>query len=75
MQAQLRLKGETLSSLARRCGKDRRAIAMALRVPAYPMEKVVADALGLTVPELFPERYTPDGKTRLHRIRSSDASQ
>ena len=31
--------------------RDRRAIVMALRVPALPMERVSADAQGLTVPE------------------------
>ena len=41
---------------------------MCLRVPAFPMEQILAAALGLTVPELFAERYTPDGKTRLHRV-------
>lgn len=69
VQAQLRLKGETFASLSRRHGRDRRAIAMALRVPCFPMEQVIAAALGLAVPELFPERYTPDGTVRLHRIR------
>lgn len=73
VQAQLRLKGESFASLSRQHGRDRRAIAMALRVPCFPMEKVLADALGLAVPELFPERYTPDGTTRLHRIRPGAA--
>lgn len=73
VQAWLKAKGETFASLARQHGKDRRAIAMSLRVPSYPMERVLAAALGLTVPELFPERYTPDGSVRLHRVRSDDA--
>jgi len=73
VQAWLKEKGQTFASLARRHGKDRRAIAMALRVPSYPMERVLADALGLTVPELFRERYTPDGSVRLHRVRTGDA--
>ncbi|MEG7521985.1 MAG: helix-turn-helix domain-containing protein [Chromatiales bacterium] len=58
---QLKLRGESLASVARKYGKRRQLPTMALRVP-YPLwEKRIADMLELTPQELFPERYDRNG--------------
>lgn len=53
----LKLKGESLASLARKAGVNRRQTQKAL-ARSYPrMEAVIADALDIEVQDLFPERY------------------
>ncbi len=49
-------------------------VRRALFQPSFPQELALANALDLTVQQLFPERYDSDGN-RLHfvRNRSSDA--
>lgn len=68
VQYQLKLRGLSLSRLARQHGWTPRVLSTALRVPSYPQEVALAEALELTVPQLFPDRYAADG-TRLHIIR------
>lgn len=41
--------------------------------PQYPQEEILAAAIGLTVPELFPERYD-DAGVRLHIVRGEKAT-
>lgn len=72
VQGQLRLKGSSFAAIARQHGWKRRGVAMAMHVPSYPQEKAIADELGLSVPQLFPERYDQSGN-RLHPILSRDA--
>jgi len=69
---QLKLRGTSLARLARENGWSKQTIYFALRSPSYPQEKAIADALGLKVRDLFPERYGRDGH-RIHSIRSSKA--
>lgn len=55
---QLRLKGESLSSLSRKHGLVRTAISQALYLPHYlRYERIIAEELGVTPDQLFPERY------------------
>jgi Ner family transcriptional regulator len=64
---QLRMRGLSLSELARREGVTRRGMAAALYYPSAQLEPVIASAIGITVEQLFPERFSEDG-TRLHRV-------
>lgn len=66
---QLKLRGLTLSEIARQNGWSRWAVANALRLPSYPQELALAEALELPVERLFPERYR-DGR-RLHPVKGS----
>lgn len=58
---QLKLRGESLASVARKSGRSRNATTRAMISPYPAAEKVIADALGLEPQELFPERYDADG--------------
>ena len=64
---QLNLRGESLASLARRYGLDRKTPGRALSVPYPRMERAIAEAVGVPVHILFPERYAPNGE-RLIRM-------
>lgn len=65
---QLRLRGSSFSELARELGVSRQAIGQALLVPSSHLEPAIADALGITVRQLFPDRYDASGR-RLFRTR------
>jgi len=67
--AQLKMRGTSLARLARENGWAAQTLYFALRSPSYPQEKAIADALGLQVRDLFPERYGRDGN-RIHSVRS-----
>ena len=64
---QLKLRGESLASLARRLGVDRTTPGYALRKPYPRMERAIAEAVEVPVHVLFPERYTATGE-RLIRM-------
>ena len=68
VQAQLRLAGTSFAAIARTKGWSRAAVANAMLVPSDPQERAIADALGISQQELFPERYDAAGK-RLHLVR------
>lgn len=67
---QLKLRSITMRQLARSFGISHMTLRGALFQPQYPQEKILADAIGLSIPELFPERYDADGN-RLHRIKAT----
>lgn len=54
---QLGLKGMNLSDIARSEGTTRGAVYAAFRHPYPRMERAIADALGMLVTDLWPERY------------------
>ena len=68
VQAQLRLANTSFAAIARAHGWSRRAVSQAMVSPSHPQERAIADALGVTQLELFPERYDRDG-IRLHHVR------
>lgn len=68
VQMQLRIRGLSFSEIARQERCSRQAVAAALLVPVYRLECAIAEAIGLQAQNLFPERYTADGR-RLHQIR------
>jgi lambda repressor-like predicted transcriptional regulator len=69
----LSLIGLSFAEIARKNGWTRKAVSMAMRVPAYPQEKAIAAAIGIPVSRLFPERYTTSGR-RLHTIRKTNST-
>lgn len=67
---QLRVRGLTVRQLALREGVSHQALGHALMMPSAAMELVLAKALGLTVEELFSERFDETGR-RLYPVRGS----
>lgn len=65
---QLRLRGLTISELARREGVSRVAISRTMVMPNSHLEPVIARVLGVTPRELFAERFDVSGR-RLHPTR------
>jgi Ner family transcriptional regulator len=61
----LKAAGTSLAAIAREAGLTRNAAYNALdtkRTTAWPrMDLLIAEAVGLSVQELFPERYTKEG--------------
>jgi lambda repressor-like predicted transcriptional regulator len=66
---QLKLKGLSLSSLARDVGVTRQALSVALQQPSANIEPLIATAVGVTPEDLFPERF--ENGHRLHKVRST----
>jgi Ner family transcriptional regulator len=54
---QLRLRGTSLRRLAAENGVSQQAMSHALVSPSSHLEEVIAQALGLTAQQLFPERF------------------
>lgn len=73
VKAQLALLNSSYAVVGRKVGLNRRTIAACLYVPHYAAEKALADELGLSTKQLFPERHGRGGQ-RLHAIRGSKSS-
>lgn len=58
---QLRLRGSSLSKLARRLGVTRQAVRNALSSPYPKMERAIAAELELRPEDIWPERYAGRG--------------
>ncbi len=54
---QLRVRGSSLSKLARRLGVTRQAVRNALAAPYPRMERAIASEIGLEPHHIWPERY------------------
>jgi lambda repressor-like predicted transcriptional regulator len=74
VQAELRRVGSSFSAIARENGWSRGAVANAMFVASDPQEKAIADKLGGSQQELFPERYDRLGE-RLHPVRQNTAGR
>ncbi len=72
---QVRLKGKTLADYARDAGVSRSCLYSGFRHPYPHMEKIIADAVGLTPQILFPERYSADGLPIQRRGRPKKYTQ
>jgi lambda repressor-like predicted transcriptional regulator len=59
---QLRIRGWSLRTLGREHGVTGQAMSHALRVSSVALEPIFANELGLTVAELFPERFAANGR-------------
>lgn len=58
---QLRVRGSSLSKLARRLGVTRQAVRNALSSPYPKMERAIAEELELRPEDIWPERYARQG--------------
>lgn len=58
---QLNVDGTSLADVAKEHGIDRRNLYKARRDPFPRVEKILADAVGVTPQELFPDRYNRHG--------------
>lgn len=65
---QLKLKGESLASVARKAGYNRHVPQLALRTTYPKVEVVIAKALGMEPKDLFPERYDQATGLPYHRF-------
>lgn len=65
---QLRNRGWSLSRIALQEGVSVQAVSSALMVPSSHLQQVIADVLGLPLPQLFPEYFDAAGR-RLGRTR------
>jgi len=54
---QLRMRGTSMSDLARRLGVTRQAVRNALTSPYPKMERVIAEELDMQPEAIWPERY------------------
>jgi Ner family transcriptional regulator len=70
---QLRIRGKSFRSLAAEAGVSPQAVTHAILNPSSYLEPLIAEAIGLTAPELFPERFDPTGR-RLHQTREPQRS-
>lgn len=70
VQSELRKAGSSFAAIAREIGVDRRAPSQAMFLPNMRVEQALADAVGLTVEALFPERFDETGR-RLHAVRGA----
>lgn len=70
---QLRLRGDSLSAIARRIGVSHQAVSNAMMTPSKDIEQAIAEAIGLTPEQLFPEWFDAAGK-RLVRTRPTQRS-
>ena len=59
---QLRVRGSSLSALARELGVTRHAPRLALVKPYPKMERVIAEKLDMRPEQLWPERYDENGQ-------------
>ncbi|WP_375782523.1 helix-turn-helix domain-containing protein [Roseospira marina] len=66
----LRLCGLSFRQLARQTGVSGRAMSAACDMPNIHLEPVIAEAIGMTAQDLFPERWCPETGRRLTQVRS-----
>lgn len=69
----LKERGLSLAQLGEQAGVSRVSVRRALLEPSHRLELVIANALGVNVEELFPERFY-DGH-RIHRIRQGEGTR
>lgn len=73
IKAAVRKTGVSLAELARRHGMAPSTGARALYLPCPTMNRAIADHLGVSVHELWPEWFDADGE-RLHRFERKSIS-
>ena len=66
----LRLSGQSFASIGREHGWSGTVVRNAMHMPLDAQERAIAEALGVTQQELFPERYDAHGN-RLHHVRKN----
>lgn len=58
---QLELRGKTFKSVADSIGTSRQAVSQCFFAPSFHVQTALAETLGLTHRQLFPEYYNSDG--------------
>jgi lambda repressor-like predicted transcriptional regulator len=71
---QLLVRGTSFRAIARKRGCSPQAVSRAMYFPNLPIEKLIAEAIGRPVSELFPERYDANGQ-RFHSTREHSSSR
>ncbi|HFC6352243.1 helix-turn-helix domain-containing protein [Neisseria elongata] len=69
IRAEIRMRGKTLADLARMYEVHPKVVSLALKSPSLSGEKVIAEFLGKPLHELWPARWTKDGKRIRPRYR------
>lgn len=69
IKATLRIAGYTLADVAREANVGESAVRLALRKPSLSGEKAIARIIDRPLYELFPDRWTKDGKRIRPRYR------
>lgn len=69
IRAKIRMRGATLTDVAREYGISPRVVSLALKQPSLSGEKAIAAFLNKPLYKLFPERWTKDGKRIRPRYR------
>lgn len=69
IRAEIKMRGNTLTDVARQYGISPRVVSLALKQPSLSGEKAIADFLGKPLHELFPKRWTVSGKRIRPRYR------
>ncbi|WP_435694167.1 helix-turn-helix domain-containing protein [Uruburuella suis] len=69
IKANLRMAGYTLADVARKHKVGADSVRLALRAPSLSGEKAIAKTMNKELHELWPERWTKDGKRIRPRYR------
>jgi len=69
IKAELELRGLTLAELSRRHGYSPTAAGRALRTSWPEMERLIAQAIGVTPQTIWPDRYTAEGMPKKYLPR------
>lgn len=69
IKAEIRMRGKTLTDVAHQYEVSPRVVSLALQKPSLSGEKAIADFLEKPLHELFPERWTKDGRRIRPRYR------
>ncbi|MCS4534281.1 helix-turn-helix domain-containing protein [Neisseria montereyensis] len=69
IRAEIKMRGKTLSDLARQYEVSPRVVSLALKAPSLSGEKVIAKFLDKPLHELWPERWTRTGQRIRPRYR------
>lgn len=62
IRAEIKMKGRTLTDVARLYELSPKVVMMALKKPSLSGELAIADFLGKSLDDLWPERWTKDGR-------------
>jgi len=62
--------GSSYAAIAREIGCERQTVQQAMSIASDPQERAIAQKLGVTQQQLFPERYDARGH-RLHPVKNS----
>lgn len=80
IKAAIRKRGISLEALSEANGLDKRACSLALLRPYFAAELVIAEFLGMSPRELWPQRFDADGtyrhpKSQKHYTRRSSGGE